>query len=351
MPRPYIYSYKPIMTQYIIRRLLQAIPLLFIISVLLFLLMQVSGDPLATLGGREPPRAEDRIRLKRQWGLDQPVLVQYLYWLVGNDWVVTNPETGETGVRKGVLRGDFGNSFVTRQPALQVIQERLPNTLILMLTAEVVIIIMSLTIGIVSAVKQYSLIDTILTAFAFITYSVPVFLMALILMYIFAVNFRKWGLPYFPISGMFDPAKGRTFQEVAWHLVLPVLTIALISIAGYSRYIRSTMLEVINSDYIRTARAKGLSERRTLFVHAFKNASLPIVTLIGLDLPFLLAGAVVTETIFAWPGMGQLFINHLTRSDFPVLMGILMMISVAVVVFQLLTDLAYTWLDPRIRYS
>jgi peptide/nickel transport system permease protein len=175
--------------------------------------------------------------------------------------------------------------------------------------------------------------------------------MALILMYIFAVQFRAWGLPYFPISGMFDPIVGRTPQQVAWHMVLPVLSIALISVAGYSRYIRSTMLEVINSDYIRTARSKGLKERRTLFVHAFKNASLPIVTLIGLDLPFLLAGAVVTETIFAWPGMGRLFIDHLSRSDFPVLMGLLMLISVAVVVFQLLTDLVYTWLDPRIRYD
>lgn len=339
------------MTQYFIRRLLQAIPLLLLISIILFTLMQTAGDPVATLGGRQPPKPEDRERLRRAWGLDQPLLTQYFIWLVGNDWMVVNPETGETGERRGVLRGDFGNSFVTRQPAIEVILQRLPNTLLLMITAEVVILVLSLTVGIVSAVKQYSLLDTVLTAFSFITYSIPVFLMALILMYIFAVNFRKWGLPYLPISGMFDPAKGRTFQEVAWHMVLPVLTIALISIAGYSRYIRSTMLEVINSDYIRTARAKGLSERRTLFVHAFKNASLPIVTLIGLDLPFLLAGAVVTETIFAWPGMGRLFIDHLGRSDYPVLMGILMLISLAVVVFQLLTDVAYTWLDPRIRYS
>ncbi len=339
------------MTQYIIRRLLQAIPLLLLISIILFALMQASGDPVATLGGRQPPKPEDRERLRRAWGLDQPLLTQYFIWLVGNDWMVVDPETGETGTRQGVLRGDFGNSFVTRQPAIEVIMQRLPNTLLLMITAELVILVLSLTVGIVSAVKQYSLLDTILTAFSFITYSIPVFLMALILMYIFAVNFRKWGLPYLPISGMFDPAKGRTFQEVAWHMVLPVTTIALISIAGYSRYIRSTMLEVINSDYIRTARSKGLSERRTLFVHAFKNASLPIVTLIGLDLPFLLAGAVVTETIFAWPGMGRLFIDHLGRSDYPVLMGILMLISVAVVVFQLLTDLVYTWLDPRIRYS
>ncbi len=339
------------MSRYIIRRLIQAVPLLFFISIVLFLLMQASGDPLATLGGRQPPRAEDRERLKRQMGLDQPPLVQYFIWLVGNDWMVVNDETGETGARRGVIRGDFGTSFVTRQPVIEVIWERMPNTLILMGTAEVVIIIVSLTIGVISAVRQYSLLDTVATGFSFVAYSIPVFLMGLMLMYIFAVRFRQWGLPYLPISGMFDPTVGRTFDQIARHLVLPVMTISLISIATYSRYIRSTMLEVINSDYIRTARAKGLSERRTLFVHAFKNASLPIVTLIGLDLPFLLAGAVVTETIFAWPGMGRLFIDHLTRSDYPVLMGLLMMISVAVVIFQLLTDVVYTWLDPRIRYT
>lgn len=339
------------MYRYILRRLLQAIPLLFLISVILFVLMLNSGDPLATLGGRQPPRPEDRARLQRQLGLDQPVLTQYVYWLIGNDWVVIDPETGARGTRRGALRGDFGNSLVTRQPAIEVILQRLPNTLILMVSAETLIVAASLTVGIVSAVRQYSLLDTALTTAAFITYSIPVFLMGLILMYIFAVNFRRWGLPYLPISGMFDPVVGPTPQQVLRHMILPVLTISLISIASYSRYIRSTMLEVINSDYIRTARAKGLSERRTLTVHAFKNASLPIVTLIGLDIPFLLAGAVVTETIFAWPGMGRTFIDHLNRSDYPVLMGLLMMISVAVVLFQLLTDLVYTWLDPRIRFT
>jgi peptide/nickel transport system permease protein len=343
------------MTKYIIRRLLQAIPLLFLISLVLFVLMQSSGDPLATLGGRMPPRPEDRERLRRQMGLDQPILVQYVYWLVGNDWVKIDidgdGEGDRYGTRKGVLRGDFGTSIVTRQPAIDVILSRMENTLILMLSAEVVIIIGSLTIGIISAIRQYSWMDNVATIFSFVTFSVPIFLLALILMYVFAVNFRQWGLPYFPTTGMYDPAVGPTVQQVAWHLVLPVLSIALVSIAGYSRYIRSTMLEVINSDYIRTARAKGLPERRTLFIHAFKNASLPLITLIGLDLPFLLGGAVVTETIFAWPGMGRLFIDHLNRSDFPVMMGLLMMISLAVVIFQLFTDIVYTWLDPRIRYT
>lgn len=343
------------MTKYIIRRLLQAIPLLFIVSLVLFVLMQNAGDPLATMGGRVPPRAEDRERLRQQLGLNDPILMQYVYWLVGNDWrqvdTTGDGEPDSWGRRKGAIRGDFGTSIVTRQPAMDVIRARMENTLILMLTAEVLIIVGALTVGIYSAVRQYSWIDNFLTTFSYITYSVPIFLLALMLMYIFAVQFKSWGLPHLPTTGMYNPVVGKTFPEVARHVVLPALSIALISIAGYSRYIRSTMLEVINSDYIRTARAKGLSERRTLFVHAFKNASLPMITLIGLDIPLLIAGAVVTETIFAWPGMGRLFIDHLNRSDTAVIMGLLMIITVAVVLAQLLIDILYTWLDPRIRYS
>lgn len=343
------------MFKYISRRILQAIPQLFVISIILFTLMYASGNPLASLGGRQPPRAEDRERLRCKWGLDQPILVQYVYWLVGNDWTQIGPCPGEEeavqGTRRGVLRGDFGTSLVTRQPAIEVIWDRIPNTLILMLTVEVVIVSISLFIGIYSALNQYSVFDNAMTGCAFITYSMPIFLIALPLVYIFAINFKNWGLPHLPTSGIYDPTVGRTLPEVARHLVLPVASIALIDIARYSRYTRSTMLEVIHSDYIRTARSKGLHERRILFLHAFKNASLPIVTLIGIDLPFLLAGAVVTERIFAWPGMGRLFLDSLERSDFPVLMGLLMLISVAVVIFQLLTDVVYTWLDPRIRYS
>jgi peptide/nickel transport system permease protein len=344
------------MTQYVIRRLLQAIPLLLIVSVILFVLLLNSGDPLATLGGRQPPRSEDRARLRKALGLDQPVLVQYVYWLAGNDWASIdfdgdgNPdpvsERNKREIRYGVLRGDFGTSIVTRQPALELIWERLPNTLILMLTAEAAIVLVSLGIGIFAALRPYSLMDNILTTLAFIFFSMPVFWIALMLMYIFAVH-----LDWFPTVGMFDPQVGKTVTQVAWHMILPVTTIALISIAADSRYIRSAMLDVVNSDYIRTARAKGLTENRILYLHALKNASLPLVTLLGLELPFLLAGAVVTESIFAWPGMGRLFITSLGRSDFPVLMGLLMMISIAVVLFQLLTDIVYAWLDPRIRFT
>ncbi len=344
------------MTRYVIRRLLQAIPLLFIISIMLFVLLQNSGDPLATMGGRKATRPEDRERLARVLGIDKPIHIQYLYWLIGNDWTmvdVDGDEIPETpGTRKGVLRGDFGKSLVTRgKSALDIILDRLPNTLILMIPAEIIILVVSISIGIYSALKQYSLLDQVVTAGSFIGFSMPIFFIALASMYLFAVNFKKWGLPYLPTVGMFDPKIGKTTTQVALHMVLPILSMSIISISGYSRYVRSQMLEVISQDYIRTAYAKGLSERMVLLGHAIKNAALPIVTLIGIDVPFLLGGAVVTETIFGWPGMGRLFIDHLTRYDTPVVMGILMMISLAVILSQLLTDIVYAWLDPRIRYN
>jgi peptide/nickel transport system permease protein len=343
------------MTRYIIRRLFQAIPLLFLISLVIFILMQNMGDPLATMGGRKVTRKEDRLRLARQLGLDKPIAVQYLYWLIGNDWAKTDmdgdgiPET--PGVRKGVLRGDFGLSLVNRKPVTQVIGERLPNTLLLMLTSEVLILILALLIGIYSALNQYSVTDNIITMLSFILYSMPVFFFALLTMYIFAVNFKRWDLPYLPTVGMFEPEAGKTMSQIAWHMILPVSTLSFTFIAGYSRYIRSTMLETMGQDYVRTAKAKGLPRPEIVYIHALKNAALPIVTIVALDLPFLLGGAIVTERIFAWPGMGRLFLDHVSRSDTPVVMGILMMIAVAVIVFQIIADITYAWLDPRIRYK
>jgi len=344
------------MTRYIIRRILQAIPLLFIISVMLFVLMINTGDPLATMGGRRATRPEDRARLARQLGLDQPVYKQYIYWLIGNDWTMIDMDGDGTpeseGIRSGVLRGDFGNSLVSRgKAALDIIMERLPNTLILMIPAEIIVIIVSLLVGVYSALRQYSLIDHTVTTLSFIGYSMPIFFIALVSMYIFGVNFKRWGLPYLPTVGMFDPKVGKTTGQIILHMVLPIFSMTVITAAGYSRFVRSQMLEVICEDYIRTARAKGLPYRMVITGHALKNAALPLVTIIGLDIPLLLGGAVVTESIFAWPGMGRLFIDHLSRSDTPVVMGILMMISIAVVFFQLVTDIIYAWLDPRIRYD
>jgi peptide/nickel transport system permease protein len=343
------------MTRYIIRRLLQAIPLLFLISLVLFILMQNIGDPLATMGGRTLTRPADRQRLTRQLGLDKPIYIQYLYWLIGNDWTKTDldgdgvPET--QGTRKGILRGDWGTSIVEHEPVVRVIADRIPNTLMLMIPAEILIILGSLVVGVYSALHQYSLADNLLTAFSFIGYSMPIYFVALATLYVFAVNFKKWGLPYLPTSGMFDPQAGQSTGQLLWHLCLPVVTIALTSFAANSRYVRSTMLESMNQDYVRTARSKGLPRRQIVYVHALKNAALPLITVIGLDLPALLAGAIVTESIFAWPGTGRLFIDKLSRGDTPVIMGIMMMLAVAVVVFQLLTDIAYAWLDPRIRYD
>lgn len=344
------------MGRYIIRRLLQAIPLLFIISVILFVLMQNMGDPIATMGGRRATRPEDRARLTRQLGLDRPIYMQYLYWLAGNDWDTFDLDgdgvAESPGTRQGVLRGDFGTSMVNRgKPVWEVIWDRIPNTLLLMVVAEVVIIIFALLIGVYSALRQYSAADHVITAASFIGYSMPIFFIALLSIYIFSVNFQRWGLPNLPAVGMFDPKVGKTPGQVALHMILPVLSISVVSIAAYSRYIRSTMLEVMSQDYIRTARAKGLHGRTVILVHALKNASLPIVTVVGLDIPLLLGGAVVTERIFAWPGMGRLFLDHVSRSDWAVVMGILMLLSVAVILFQIITDITYAALDPRIRYD
>jgi peptide/nickel transport system permease protein len=322
---------------------------------MLFFLAYEMGDPLASFGGRRRIKSADRERLTRQLGLDKPIATQYLIWLVGNDWMGIDIDgdgiPDEQGTRRGVLRGDFGTSFMEKRPVIEIIRERFKNTMILMLTAEVVILTLSLVIGIYSALRQYTVIDNVVTTISFIGFSMPVFWLALILMYLFAVNFKKWGLPYFPTIGMYDLAVGPTISQIAWHLVLPVTTISVISVAGYSRYVRSQMLEVISQDYIRTAYAKGLPERMVLLGHALKNASLPLVTIVGLDLPFLISGAVVTESIFAWPGMGRLFWDAVQDSDIPVLMGILVIIALLVVVFQIITDVAYTFLDPRIRYT
>jgi peptide/nickel transport system permease protein len=344
------------MGRYIVRRLLQAIPLLFVISLILFILLQNIGDPLATLGGRQATRAEDRARLTRQLGLDQPIYLQYLYWLVGNDWIMIDVDGDGVpdvqGRRQGILRGDLGTSMVNRgQPVTEIIWERLPNTLLLMIPAEIITLSIALVIGIYSALRQYSAFDNLVTGFTFVGLSMPIFFVALMLVYIFSVLFQKWGLPHLPAVGMFDPRVGQTPEQVLQHMILPIFSIVLISLAGYSRYIRSTMLEVINQDYIRTARAKGLRRNYVIYVHALRNASLPLVTLVALNFPFLLAGAVVTESIFAWPGMGRLFIDHLNRSDTAVVMGILLMVAVAVIFFQIIADILYAWLDPRIRFD
>jgi peptide/nickel transport system permease protein len=227
--------------------------------------------------------------------------------------------------------------------------ERLPMTLVLMITAQIIIVIVSVFLGVISAVKQYSFIDNLITSFSFIGFSMPIFFIALSLMFIFAVNFKKWGLPYFPTGA--DIWDRTDILDLAWHMALPVACLVIIQSAGYARFLRSSILEVLGADYIRTARAKGLIEQKVLFRHALRNAALPFITILGLDIPFLLGGAIVTESVYAWPGMGRLFWEYAQRGDYPVVMGVLLLVSTAVVFFTILTDVAYTFVDPRIRLS
>ncbi len=343
------------MGRYIIRRLLQAIPLLAIITVLVFVLLKASGDPLSYLAGDPRIKEADKARLRRSLGLDDPLPLQFVEWLIGDDWywrdLDFNGEPDTPGHQRGILRGDFGNSFHYNRPVSEVISDFMPNTLLLGTTAFIVTLILALVIGIFAALRQYSLADNIITTVSFIAFSFPIFLIALLSVFIFSVLFKQWGLPYLPVQGMYEVRGERTVVEVARHMVLPVFSISAISIAGYSRFIRASMLEVINSDYIRTARAKGLGQRRVIYLHAFKNAALPLITIVGLNVPFILSGAVVTETIFAWPGMGQLFINSLNYTDSPVIITFVLITAVAVVVSQIVTDVAYAWVDPRIHYS
>jgi peptide/nickel transport system permease protein len=316
---------------YIARRIVMALFTLIIITMICFVLTRYSADPLAQFATNPNMSAEDRAALRERLGLNQPLPVQYLKWM---------------GL---VVQGDLGKSFFSKQPVILMISQRLPMTLTLMITAEVITLSIALVLGIISAVKQYSLLDNIITSFSFIGFSMPIFFIALGLMLIFAVKFKQMGWPYLPTGAdIWDPKKP---AELIRHMVLPVLALVIITTANYSRFVRSSILEVLGMDYVRTARAKGLTERAVLFKHALRNAALPFVTIIGLDIPALLGGALVTESVFAWPGMGRLFWEYAQRGDFPVVNGVLLIISTAVVIFTIITDLVYTVVDPRIRLS
>ncbi|MDZ4769847.1 MAG: ABC transporter permease [Chloroflexota bacterium] len=339
------------MVQYILRRILQAIPLLLIISFVLFAFTNSLGDPMAVFAeSRQRPTAAEREMMRVRLGLDRPVIEQYIIWMVGNDWMLIDARGDGVeltpGTRQGVLRGDLGMSFVTRQPAWTRIEERLPATLTLMIPAYTITLILALAIGVYSATHQYTFLDNLITGAAFFFYSMPIFFIALLTIYIFSVQASRWDLPALPIGG----TGNGSFVDLVVHMIMPVFCLVAIQLAAYVRFIRSSMVEVLGQDYIRTAHAKGLGQNTVVQRHALKNAALPLITLIGLDLPFLLAGAVVTERIFAWPGMGRLFIESFERADIPVMMAILMLLCLMVVTFQILTDIVYTWFDPRIRY-
>jgi peptide/nickel transport system permease protein len=335
------------MTRYIIRRLLQAIPLLFVISVLVFALIQIMpNNPLAAMQNNPNISPEDLLRLEQEYGLRDPLPVKYWKWL------------------SHTLRGDWGESMITHRPVLQEIADRFPNTLLLSGLAFAVALLIAIPIGMISAVRQYSLFDHLVTTIAFMGQSIPIFWFGLILIIIFAVKLQNPlagtslfphppPLPLFPGGGMttlgeFPP---KPLVDRIWHLVLPVTMLAVFQLAQHVRYMRAGMLDVLHQDYIRTAHAKGLRPRVVILRHAFKNAAIPVVTVIALEMPGLFNGALFTETIFSWPGMGRLFFLHAERGDYPVLMGILMMSATLIVVFNLIADISYAYLDPRIKYG
>ncbi|MBE0671483.1 MAG: ABC transporter permease [Anaerolineales bacterium] len=324
------------MTTYAIRRVLQTIPILFIISVLLFIMVRSApGGPL-TAARRNPNISKEQIEaIEEKLGLNDPLPVQYGRWL------------GD------MFKGDMGESIKFRRPVSEMINERIPNTLLLVGVSFLVTLLIAIPIGIWSARKPYSLFDYAVTTVTFIGQSIPVYWLGLGLIVIFYVTLKNpiSGEPFFPVGGMNTRGKEGELLDTLWHLALPVTALSMGWVAWYSRFLRSSMLDILHEDYIRTARAKGMKEQLVHYKHALRNAILPLVTLIALDLPSLFAGALFVETIFSWPGMGRLFWDAAKGRDYPVLLGVVMITATLIIVCNILADLAYGWLDPRVKYE
>jgi peptide/nickel transport system permease protein len=322
------------MLLYVVRRLLQIVPLLLVISALIFgLLYLMPGDPLYRMLQDIPRlRPEDYERLRKLYGFDDPFYVQYWKWL----WQL--------------LQLNPGYSREYGQPVFEVILPALKNTLVLTILAVVIGKTIAILLGIFSAVRQYSIGDYFLTGVTFIAYSVPAFWLGLMLIIVFSVK-----LGWLPTSGLVnaDLAAGSWGATVDWakHLVLPVAVLAISEIIQVQRFMRSSLLEVLRQDYLTTARAKGLSERIVVGRHALKNALIPVVTIVAVTMPRVIGGSTVVETVFAYPGMGRLLYTSIMGNDFVVAMTVVMIIAVTVVFFNLLADILYGWLDPRIRYQ
>jgi peptide/nickel transport system permease protein len=365
------------MIRYIVRRLIGAIPTLFIISIMIYGFVLLSpGGPTARFSMNPRITPESLAAFEHRWGLDQPIPIQYCRWLG-----VCNPDGQGLGLLisnhgmpnflpgvigggdNGILHLDLGLSSANGVPVSTVIGERFPRTLVLAGVALFVWVSLALLFGVIAAVKRYSKIDSAITVFNYVAYSFPTFWLGLLLIIIFTS-----GLGWFPSGGMWDvrttPIFGTStyweyvgqhplaaLGDLASHLALPVITLVAVSVAGDSRFVRASMIDALRQDFVRTARAKGVPERRVVFRHALRNALLPVVTNIGLELPFLFAGAIATETIFSWPGMGAQFITSIGQYDYPVVMGIAVITAVFVVAANLLADVVYAIVDPRISYG
>lgn len=321
------------MLMFVVRRSLQAIPLILFISMLIFgILEKAPGGPLAPYLQNPHLTQADVTRLKHNYGLDQPVPVQYVRWLAR------------------VAHGDFGYSTSNSMPVTDAILDRLPATLELMGCAFVVSLLLGLAAGVFAAIRPYTWGDYVLTTFAFFGQSMPVFWFALMLQLAFAVHgIQAFGYMIRLPSAERCSNDACTLSDQVLHLILPTIVLALTYLATWSRFTRASLLEVLKTDYIRTAAAKGLSPFSIIVKHGLRNALTAVVTIIALSMPSLVGGAVVTETIFAWPGMGRLFYTALGQFDFALLMGYLTLLAVLVVIFNILADVAYAILDPRVR--
>lgn len=319
------------MLQYIIRRILIAIPTLLIISFVIFAVLALApGDPLAqfALNPDIPESTRELIRI--QFGLDQPWPIRYVRWLTS------------------LMQGDWGFSFGTRGPVIDLIWQRLPQTLTVVGTAYLIAVLLAIPIGIISAVKRYSIFDNVATSFAFIGFSVPSFFTGLVLMLIFAINLKWFPIVYNTTLQVVD---WETFTQQVRQMTLPVLVLVVQQIAALTRFVRSSMLDNLSLDYVRTARAKGLSDRMVVLRHVLVNSLIPVVTLIALDIPTIFTGAIITENLFRVNGLGALLITSINNSDTPVVMALTFIFAILTVVFNLIADILYGVLDPRVRYS
>lgn len=318
------------MARYFFKRLLEIIPLVFLVSLICFALMQATpGGPTAMLSQNPMVNPEDLARIRANFGIDEPVIVQYFMWL-----------------KRVVLHGDFGHSYVTGEPVWQMIRQRLPATVELMGSAFLLAFLLGISGGIIAALKRYTKYDSIITLVALVGISIPIFWLGLMAMMLFTVQWRL-----LPSAGMFTLGMPFSIVDHLSHLIMPSLVLSLLFVASWSRYMRASLSEVLSMNYINVAKAKGASRGSVVFRHAIRNAAIPVLTVIALNLPALFTGSVITETIFAWPGMGRLFYDGLLRQDYTRLMGIIFIASILISFLNLIADTIYGLLDPRIRYA